>query len=153
MLTSLDSSGLIMMGWGGKLGVRYAGAFLAIAGCQANVPAGAAYQANNIVSQSKRAVGSALLVGWGGVGGIVASLIYRQADYPKYIPGISGMLSFNRFIVLHQFLSSFHAGTIAFQVLIFLSAGTLSLYFKRQNKLADEGKIVIENQPGFRYTI
>lgn len=60
------------MGWGGKLGVRYFGSLLAIAGCQAIVPAAAAYQANNIVSQSKRAVRAALLVGWGGVRGIAA---------------------------------------------------------------------------------
>ncbi|KAL8276094.1 hypothetical protein RQP46_011509 [Phenoliferia psychrophenolica] len=125
--------GLIMMGWGGKLGVRYAGSFLAIAGCQANVPAAAAYQANNIVSYSARAVGSALLVGLGGVGGIIASLVYRQADYPKYIPGISA--------------------TIGFQCLILTLCGVLSLYFRKKNREADEGTAVLEGKPGFRYTI
>ncbi|KAL8287131.1 hypothetical protein RQP46_003583 [Phenoliferia psychrophenolica] len=125
--------GLILMGWGKLLAVRYFGSFLALCGCQANVPTAATYQANNIVSMSKRAVGSALLIGWGGVGGIIASLIYRQVDYPFYIPGI--------------------AGTMAFQVLIIIIAGILSVYFKKMNRLADEGKVILEGQPGFRYTI
>ncbi|KAL8280478.1 hypothetical protein RQP46_007126 [Phenoliferia psychrophenolica] len=125
--------GLALMGWGHLIGVRFLGCFLALAGCQANVPAAATYQANNICSHSKRAVGAALLVGWGGVGGIVASLIYRQVDYPLYIPGISG--------------------TMAFQVLIIMLVGGLSVYFKRENARADAGEVILEDQPGFRYTI
>lgn len=68
--------------------------FLAIGGCQANVPAVLAYQANNVLSHSKRSVASAvsivfpkpfylsqhnmqIVIGMGGVGGIFASLAYR----------------------------------------------------------------------------
>lgn len=160
------------MGWGKKISIRYLGCFLALSGCQANVPTAAgepflhfairnrissntittAFQANNICSHSKRAVGSALLVGWGGVGGIVASLICssrypsisscsqlnqaitdRQVDYPDYVPGISG--------------------TMAFQVVIIAICTGLTFYSKRMNRLADEGKVVLEGTPGFRYTI
>ena len=117
----------------------------------ANVPAAAAYQANNICSHSKRSVGSALLVGWGAVGGIVASLIYRQADYPacQYLQ--------NLYVQKH--LTSLEtdvpgiSGTIAFQVLIFTLLGGLSLHFKRMNRRADEEGLVLEGQTGFRYTI
>ncbi|KAL8280513.1 hypothetical protein RQP46_007161 [Phenoliferia psychrophenolica] len=118
--------GLILLGWGKLTGVRMLGCFLALAGCQANVPTAASYQANNIVSHSKRAVSSAVFVAWGGIGGIVASMIFRQVDYPYCI-----------------------SGTMAFQASSIVIVSGLSLHFKRQNKLADEGKIVIEGQPGF----
>ena len=109
----------------------------------------ASYQANNIVSQSKRAVGSAVFVGWGGIGGIIASLIYRQQDYPNCeslprsragadpdnadLPGI--------------------AGTMVFQVSSISLVTGLSFYFRRMNRLADEGTILLEGKVGFRYTI
>jgi hypothetical protein len=84
------------MAFGKVIEARYFGSFLAIAGCQgtlrspraflrpcsypnspsaANVPAVLAYQANNILSHSKRAVSSAVVIGFGGVGGIFASLV------------------------------------------------------------------------------
>lgn len=104
--------GLVIMAWGGKLGVRYFGSFLSIAGCQANVPAVLAYQANNVRSYSKRAVASAVVIGMGGVGGefhredlqrlcidmksllpgIFASLVYRQIDAPEYLPGLGATM-------------------------------------------------------------
>ncbi|ORY76877.1 major facilitator superfamily domain-containing protein [Leucosporidium creatinivorum] len=124
--------GLFIMAFGGKLGVRYFGSFLAIAGCQANVPAVLTYQANNILSHSKRAVSSAVVIGMGGVGGIFASLVYRQKDFPKYLPGLGA--------------------TIGCQGAIILMVGGLSLYFSRKNKKAEQGES-IEGNPNFRYTL
>jgi hypothetical protein len=34
----------------------------------------------------KRAVGTAILVGGGGCGGIIAANVFRQQDAPKYLP-------------------------------------------------------------------
>merc|ERR1711939_347723 len=79
-------TGLFIMAYAGPLGVRYFGAFLTISGAQSNVPAVLAYQATNVLSHSKRALSSAVCIGLGGIGGIFASLVYRQVDYPKYIP-------------------------------------------------------------------
>lgn len=124
--------GLFVMAFGGKIGVRYFGSFLAIAGCQANVPAVLAYQANNILRHSKRAVSSAIVIGMGGVGGIFASLVYRQVDFPGYLPGLGA--------------------TIGCQGAIVLMVLGLSLYFKRANKKADQG-VAIDDMPKFRYTI
>ena len=53
--------------------MRYFGTFLTIAGTQSNVPAVLAYSQNNIRMSSKRAVTSAVVIGFGGIGGIVAS--------------------------------------------------------------------------------
>ncbi|POY70887.1 hypothetical protein BMF94_6064 [Rhodotorula taiwanensis] len=125
--------GLFLMAFVGPIAPRYLGAFFTIAGCQCNVPAIIAYQNNNILSHSKRSVGSALTIGLGGVGGIFASLVYREADYPKYLPGLGA--------------------TIGCQATILIILALLSFHFRRCNKRADEGTFVIEGNPRFRYTI
>jgi MFS-type transporter involved in bile tolerance (Atg22 family) len=68
-------------------GVKLFGTFLAVSGAQPNQPAALAFAQNNIVGTSKRAVASALQVGFGAIGGIAASTVYREADYPRYLPG------------------------------------------------------------------
>ena len=56
---------------------RYFGVFLTTAGVNANVPATMSYQTNNIRGQWKRAFCSATLVGFGGIGGLAGSLVFR----------------------------------------------------------------------------
>ena len=80
--------GLPIMGYATSNGVRYFGVFLVTAGSNANVPGAIAYQANNIRGQWKRAFCSASLVGFGGIGGIAGSLVFRSQDSPKFLPGI-----------------------------------------------------------------
>merc|ERR1712098_499386 len=89
--------GLLITAYAEKNGVRYFGSYLTIAGCQSNVPAVMAYAQNNVTKHSKRSFTSAMVIGFGGCGG-------------------------------------------------------MSFYFKKQNALADQGKI-LEMHPGFRYTI
>merc|ERR1712169_143100 len=126
-------TGLFIMAYAGPLGVRYFGAFLTISGAQSNVPAVLAYQATNVLSHSKRALSSAVCIGMGGIGGIFASLVYRQVDYPKYIPGLMA--------------------TVGCQIAIILIVGGLSFYFRAQNRRAEAGTNVIEGNPKFRYTL
>lgn len=92
-----------------------------------------AYQANNIRGQWKRAFCSATLIGFGGIGGIAGSLVFRQQDSPHYRPGV-------------------YAG-IACNVLTLFIVVANTLYFRRMNKLADKGLKVIEGDVNFRYTI
>ena len=68
-------------------GVKLFGTFLAVSGSNPNQPAALAFAQNNIVSTSKRAVASALQVGFGAIGGIAASTVYRDRDAPRYLPG------------------------------------------------------------------
>ena len=70
-------------------GVKLFGVFLAVSGSNPNQPAALAFAQNNIVSTSKRAVGSALQVGFGAIGGIAASTVYRDQDAPRYLPGFA----------------------------------------------------------------
>ncbi|KAL9107464.1 MAG: hypothetical protein Q9227_007661 [Pyrenula ochraceoflavens] len=57
-------------------------------------PAVMTYQANNIRGQWKRAFCSATLVGFGGIGGIAGSLVFRSQDAPGYVPGIIAAITY-----------------------------------------------------------
>lgn len=129
--------GLPIMGFAKNSGARYFGVFLTTAGANSNVPAAMAYQANNIRGQWKRAFCSATLVGFGGVGGIAGSLVFRSQDAPFYKPGLYACL--------------------ACAILNIVLVGVLSLSFKVLNGKADRGEKELESadenfQPGFRYT-
>lgn len=127
--------GLMIVAYGEKNGVRYFGLFLGNAGCQGNVPAILAFQSNNIRFQSKRSVGSALQIGFGAIGGIIASTVFRDDDRPFYIPGLWT--------------------TTGLQIFIIIATALTSLYFRKKNKQVDYGTISepIEGLEGFKYTL
>jgi hypothetical protein len=83
------------------------------------------YQANNIRGQWKRAFCSATLVGFGGIGGIAGSLVFRSQDKPRYVNGMWACIT-----------------CAALNVVII---GVLSLKFTRDNKRAARGEITIED--------
>ncbi|KAK0451144.1 major facilitator superfamily domain-containing protein [Desarmillaria tabescens] len=123
--------GLALIGYADMSGWRYAGIFLASAGCSASIPGVLAYTSNNIVSQSKRAVTTAITVSFGGIGGIIATTIYRQQDLPRYLPGI--------------------IATISLQVLLLILLGIMTVYFWYENKkvkLQKDGQV-----GGFLYVL
>lgn len=129
----LALTGLAIMGFHSNANVRYFGVFLATAGANANIPVCMAYQANNIRGQWKRAFCSATLVGFGSLGGIVGSTVFRSQDAPNYVPGISVAMGA--------------------QVLICMLVVVLTLEFKRQNGKADRReKVLEEGDATFRYT-
>lgn len=129
--------GLPIMGFHKKAGVRYFGIFLTTAGANANVPAVLSYQANNIRGQWKRAFCSASLVGFGGIGGIAGSLVFRSQDSPRYHPGLYACI------------------TCCLLTLVIVASLSVKFYF--DNKKQARGELVIEDsdedhQQGFRYT-
>ncbi|EER39755.1 conserved hypothetical protein [Histoplasma capsulatum var. duboisii H88] len=127
--------GLMITAYHAKPGVRCFGIFLGTAGCQGNVPAILAYQSNNIRMQSKRSVGSALQIGFGAIGGIIASTTFREVDAPKYIPGLWT--------------------TAGLQFLILTLLACTTIHFLRRNKQVDTGTAMkpIEGLEGFKYTL
>lgn len=86
--STLALIGLPIMAYAPSNAAQYFGVFLVTAGANANIPSAMAYQANNIRGQWKRAFCSATLVGFGGIGGIAGSLVFRDVDKPYYLPGI-----------------------------------------------------------------
>lgn len=93
-LACLGIIGLPVLRWTTPPGVRYFGIFLICATANGGIPTVMAYQANNIRGQWKRAFASASLVGFGGLGGIAGSTVFRQQDSPVGIvlPSIFAML-------------------------------------------------------------
>ncbi|KAG8405161.1 hypothetical protein J3458_021841 [Metarhizium acridum] len=136
---SLCLIGLPIMGWHSKAAVRYFGVFLVTAGANSNVPATMSFQANNLRGQWKRAFCSATLVGFGGIGGICGSLVFREQDkLTGYKPGMYAC--------------------IACTLLSIILVCVCDLEFFRQNKKADRGEKVLESEDNetsaadFRYT-
>lgn len=117
--------GLYLLGWTKNGQIRYFGLFLVTAGANGNIPTTMTYQANNIRGQWKRAFCSATLVGFGGIGGIAGSLVFRTKDAKTgYKPGLWACL--------------------ACSLLNIVLVSLLTIKFRRDNRRADEGKLEIE---------
>ncbi|KAG9019773.1 hypothetical protein FRB90_007916 [Tulasnella sp. 427] len=117
---SLGVIGFAMLAYCEGKAPRYIGTFFALAGSSANMPGVLAWQANNVVGQSKRAFSSALSIMWGGMGGIIAALVLRQKDGPKYVPGL--------------------IATLVSQIFMIVVIIILSVYFHLRNKAVKNGE-------------
>ncbi|KXN87485.1 hypothetical protein AN958_08790, partial [Leucoagaricus sp. SymC.cos] len=133
--TMICICGLCLMAFAKQNEVRYFGTFLTNIGNGGAAPGILAYSSNNVVSHSKRTVQSAVTVMLAGLSGIVATLVFRTKDAPRYIPGITT--------------------TVGCQVLLIVTVLVTSFHFWRQNRLLRQGKLVqpLEGQPGFFYTL
>ncbi|RMD40833.1 hypothetical protein DV735_g4317, partial [Chaetothyriales sp. CBS 134920] len=83
---ALTLLGIGLLGYVDNVGVRYFGVFVATSACNTNVPCVLTWQANNIRGQWKRALCSATLVSFGGIGGIIGGTVFRTEDAPEYRP-------------------------------------------------------------------
>jgi len=124
--------GLLLTGFVRSAAWRYTGIFLTNAGSGGCIPGILAYSSNNIVSHTKRAVSTAIIIAFGGIGGVIASVVYRQVDFPTYIPGIYA--------------------TIACQILMLFILAITTAYYRTQNERRTVNK-PLEGQVGFVYTL
>ncbi|KAK2743950.1 hypothetical protein FQN55_006999 [Onygenales sp. PD_40] len=125
--------GIPLLGLTKNVGVRYFGAFVTTAACNATVPCILTWQANNIRGQWKRALCSATLVGTGGIGGIIGTTVFRSQDAPEYRLGTYVTLGSSALLIIVTLL--------------------LDLKFIRANKRAAAGGAPIGGLEGFRYTL
>ncbi|KAL4973708.1 major facilitator superfamily domain-containing protein [Aspergillus desertorum] len=128
----LQIIGVALLGYAENNGVRYFGAFVLTGSCNANIPASLTYQSNNITGQWRRAFGSALIVGAGGVGGVIGGLVFRDQDAPDYRPGL---------------YTCFIAAAITM-----VSVGITTVTMGRRNKRQERGEVIFDT-PGFRFTL
>ncbi|RYO89425.1 hypothetical protein DL766_003258 [Monosporascus sp. MC13-8B] len=125
--------GLPILGWATQPYVRYFGVFLVTAGANSNIPTVMSYQANNIRGQWKRAFCSATMVGFGGIGGIAGTLVFRSQDAATgYRPGLYAC--------------------IAACLLIIALTCLCDLKFWLENKKADRGEKELETYDVSLYT-
>ncbi|RDB25089.1 hypothetical protein Hypma_007609 [Hypsizygus marmoreus] len=126
--------GLILTGFSSSPWARYIGLFLSNAGSAGCIPAILAYTSNNITSHTKRAVSTAMVISFSGIGGIFATTVFRQADFPNYLPGIYA--------------------TLACQVFMIILLAITTTYFWRQNQRTRAMTApAIGGQSAFLYTL
>lgn len=125
--------GIAMVGFATNTNTRYGGVFLGVIGICANVPTQFGYQHANMVGQSKRALTLGMMTVGGAFGGIISGNIFQQKDAPRYIPGLVICMVFQG-ITICLIIKNF-------------------IWFTRCNRKADRGEMVIQGQPGFRYTL
>ncbi|EGP82808.1 uncharacterized protein MYCGRDRAFT_51568 [Zymoseptoria tritici IPO323] len=130
---AMGLTGCALVGYSQAVGARFFGTFLICGGSSGAIPTCVAYQANNIRGQWKRAFTSATLVGFGALGGIAGSLVFRTQDKPDYKPGIWACMACNGLIAVLVCVNTWH--------------------FRRENARADRGEKILEGEPSFRYTI
>lgn len=70
-----------------SVGVQYFALFLIVSGGYITQPVTIAWLSNNVSGHYKRSVASAMQIGVGNLGGIVASNIYLQTEQPLYRTG------------------------------------------------------------------
>ncbi|KAH6908798.1 major facilitator superfamily domain-containing protein [Coprinopsis sp. MPI-PUGE-AT-0042] len=136
-------------------GVQYAGTFFAVCGIYPNVPMGVAWNGNNIGGSTKRAVGIAMHVGFGNLGGVIAGFAYRSAEGPRYFAGhglLIGTLSmsFCLSLFMHLYLKRENARRDALHL---ETAGDVPLeeYYTEERKNLEKEKG--DDASFFRYTI
>lgn len=100
--------------------VRYMAVFFVCTGTYIVQPVTIVWMANNLGGHYKRAIGLAIQVGFGNIGGIIASNIFVRADAPRYFVGYG----------------------VALGMMVF--CGIMSIVFAvglvRENRLRDQGK-------------
>jgi hypothetical protein len=67
--------------------VRYMAVFFVTTGCYIVQPVAIVWMANNLSGHYKRAIGLAIQIGFGNIGGIIASNIFNKDDAPQYTVG------------------------------------------------------------------
>lgn len=125
--------GLCMTGFLSAPAPRYVGTFLGEAGVNSVIVTILAWQSNSVLGDANRSVASAIMISASAIGGIYSSLVFREQDAPRYVPGIIAVIA-------------------VLGVTLVVACGTIFM-FRRANRLADQGKILVENLEGFRYTI
>jgi hypothetical protein len=78
---------------------------------------GVAWNGNNIGGSLKRAVGIAMQVGFGNLGGTISAFIYLSRDSPRFIPG--------------------HAALIGLTSMSFVLTAFMTIYLRRENARRD----------------
>ena len=69
--------------------VRYAGCFLTASGLYTAMPMVVCWAALNNGSHIRKSVGTAWQIGFGNIGGIIATFIFLPKDAPVYKPGLA----------------------------------------------------------------
>lgn len=102
--------GLCMAGFLKQPTPRYVGTFLGVAAANGFVVTTLAWQANNIVGDAKRAISTALLISLSGVGGIYASMVFRECFKTLVLGERDALMRSHRSARCSQLSPRYHCG-------------------------------------------
>ncbi|CAI8504094.1 unnamed protein product [Pichia kudriavzevii] len=80
--------------------VKYGGCFLLAAGLYTAMPILICWVSLNFSGHTRKSVGTAFVIGFGNIGGIVAAFLFPSNDAPKFIKGLSVGLAFSTFALV-----------------------------------------------------
>lgn len=124
---------------------RYAGCFLTASGLYTAMPLLVCWSSLNFGGHLRKSVGTAWQIGFGNIGGIIATFIFLAKDAPVYRPGLIVCLAAVAFAMAMM-------GGYFFAVYRLNAIKKTSMYQERWDQKTDREKILNgDKQPGFRY--
>ncbi|KAK9464621.1 major facilitator superfamily domain-containing protein [Lipomyces arxii] len=90
----------ILLGEHHNIHVQYAGLFLCVLGLYSAMPIVICWTTTNFGGHTRRGVGTAFQVGFGNIGGIIATFSFLSKDAPRYTKGYSLGVAFAAFSIL-----------------------------------------------------
>ncbi|KAF8473195.1 major facilitator superfamily domain-containing protein [Kalaharituber pfeilii] len=85
---------IILLAVHDNIHVQYFALFLITSGCFGSMPIIVCWFNSNLGGHHRRGVGTAWQVGFGNIGGIIATYSFVQSDSPRYVRGYSILLAF-----------------------------------------------------------
>lgn len=124
---------------------RYAGCFLAASGLYTAMPLLVCWSSLNFGGHLRKSVGTAWQIGFGNIGGIIATFIFLAKDAPLYKPGLSVCLAAVAFAMLMM-------GAYFFSVYRLNKVKKTDAYIAKFNALDDRAKLLAgDKNPNFEY--
>lgn len=87
-------AGLSIIFGSNNVNAKYAGCFLTAMGLYSTMPILICWMSLNFSGHSRKSVGTAFVIGFGNIGGIIAAFIFPNKDAPKYRTGFGICIAF-----------------------------------------------------------
>lgn len=96
----------------------------------------------------------AVIIAFGGLGGIFATTVFRQKDFPTYIPGLWATIGCQVRPSLHFVLKNLLDNCQNKKILMLCCLGLMTWHFRSQNRKLQEGTLShVDGRTGFYYTL
>lgn len=124
---------------------RYAGCFLAASGLYTAMPLLVCWSSLNFGGHLRKSVGTAWQIGFGNIGGIIATFIFLAKDAPVYKPGLSVSLAAVAFAMVMMV-------TYFFAVYRLNKVKKSDAYIEKFNSLDERSRVLEgDKSPNFEY--
>jgi MFS family permease len=124
---------------------RYAGCFLTAMGLYSSMPALVCWTNMNFGGHLRKSTGSAFQIGFGNIGGIIATFIFLPQDSPRFVKGLSIAIAATVFAIGFMCVMLFHYAR--------LNKKRQSITYREKFYNQTERDIVLQGDlhPNFRY--